>query len=213
MRMAVVKTSSMVLKTVCDRAFQEYLGFRPQLVVESVIEMGSIKGPDDGSQRARAYLTFTHALWQAFTRTHHVISKVRQKELRRYAMTVEEAAVLFTVLRLKGQATPAAISRQLFWELHSVSEQLTRMEAKGLVRKVRDLGRRNLIRAEVTEKGVEIYRRSSRRRSAREIMSVLTKEEQLQLWALLAKLRAKALHELGVRGSDQSSPLDPGEPR
>jgi DNA-binding MarR family transcriptional regulator len=183
------------------------------LVVESVIEMGSTIGPDDNSQRARAYLTFTHALWQAFTRTHHVISKARQKELRQYGMTVEEAAVLFTVLRLKGHATPAAISRQLFWELHSVSEQLTRMEAKGLVRKVRDLGRRNLIRAEVTEKGVEVYRTSSRRRSAREIMSVLDKEEQRQLWALLAKLREKALHELGAGGSDPLSPSDPDESR
>jgi DNA-binding MarR family transcriptional regulator len=182
-------------------------------MVESVIEMGSKKGPDDGIKRVRAYLTFTHALWQAFTRTHHVISKVRQKELRQHGMTVEEAVVLFTVLRLQGHATPAAISRQLFWELHSVSEQLTRMEAKGLVRKVRDMGRRNLIRAEVTEKGVEVYRRSARRRSAREIMSVLTKEEQHQLWALLAKLRAKALHELGVRGSDPFSTSDPGELR
>lgn len=180
-------------------------------MVESVIEMGSTTGPDDGSKRPRAYLTFTHALWQAFTRTHHVISKVRQKELRQHGMTVEEAAVLFTVLRLKGHATPAAISRQLFWELHSVSEQLTRMEAKGLVRKVRDLGRRNLIRAEVTEKGVEVYRESSRRRSAREILSVLTKEEQQQLWALLAKLRTKALDELGGRGSDPFPPTDPGE--
>ena len=121
--------------------------------------------------------------------------------------------MLFTVLRLKGHATPAAISRQLFWELHSVSEQLSRMEAKGLVRKVRDLGRRNLIRAEVTAKGVEVYRESSRRRSAREIMSVLTKDEQHQLWALLAKLREKALHELGARGSDPFPPSDPGELR
>ena len=121
--------------------------------------------------------------------------------------------MLFTVLRLKGQATPAAISRQLFWELHSVSEQLTRMEAKGLIRKVRDLGRRNLIRAEVTEKGVKVYHKSSRRRSRREIMSVLTKEEQLQLWELLAKLREKALHELGVPGSDPFPPSDSGELR
>lgn len=117
-------------------------------------------------------------------------------------MTVREAVVLFTVLRLKGHATPAAISRQLFWELHTVSEQLKSMEAKGLIKKVHDLGRRNLIRVEVTEKGVEVYRRSARRRSERETMSTLTKEEQLQLWALLAKLRTKALHELGVRGSD-----------
>ncbi len=182
-------------------------------MVESLIEMGSTKGTDDGGKKARAYLTFTHALWQAFTRTHHVISKVRQKELRQHGMTVEEAAVLFTVLRLKGNATPAAISRQLFWELHSVSEQLSRMEAKGLVRKVRDLGRRNLIRAEVTAKGVEVYRESSRRRSPREIMSVLTKDEQHQLWALLAKLREKALLELGVRGSDPFPPSDPGELR
>jgi len=182
-------------------------------MIESFIDMGPTASPEGGGKRPRAYLTSTHALWQAFTRTHHVISKVRQKELRQHGMTVNQAAILFTVLRLKGHATPAAISRQMFWELHTVSEQLKRMEAKGLIRKVRDLGRRNLIRVEVTEKGVEVYRRSARRRSARETMSALTEEEQLQLWGLLSKLRVKALHELGVRGPDPFPPSDPGKMR
>jgi len=181
-------------------------------MIESFFDMGTTEPPDGGGKRARAYLTFPHALWQAFTRTHHIISKVGQKELRRHGMTVNEAVVLFTVLRLKGHATPAAISRQLFWELHTVSEQLKSMEAKGLIRKVRDLGRRNLIRVEVTAEGVEVYRRSARRRSTREVMSALTKEEQLQLWGLLAKLRAKALSELGQRGSDPFPPPDPESP-
>ncbi len=177
-------------------------------MIESFIGMGSAGSADGRSKRPRANLTFTHALWRAFTRTHHVISKVGQKDLRRHGMTVDEAAILFSVLRLKGRATPAAISRELFWEPHSVSEQLQRMEAKGLVRKVRDLGRRNLIRVEVTEKGVDVYRRSARRRATREILLALTKEEQIQLWGLLAKLRAKALRELGVHGEDPL-PHDP----
>ncbi len=163
------------------------------------------------SKKPRAHLTFTDGLWHVFARTHHLVSKIRQKELRQYGMTMNEAVVLLTILRLKGSATPTAIASELFWELHTVSEQLKSMEAKGLIRKVRDLGRRNLIRAEATDKGVEAYRRSARWRSTRETMSALTEEEQLQLWAILSKLRAKALQQLNLTGVDPYPPADPSE--
>jgi DNA-binding MarR family transcriptional regulator len=166
---------------------------------------------DNSRDRVRVYLTFGDGLWQMLARTNHVVSKVRQKELRRYGITMNEAIVLLTVLRLKGLATPAAISKQLFWEPHTVSEQLKSMERKGLIKKVRDLEKHNLIRAEATKNGVEAYRQSARRISTREIMSVLTKEEQTQMWSLLARIRGKAMHDLGLAGSEPFPPADPGK--
>ena len=178
------------------------------MVIESVSEMKS-RILDDNKKKVRVYLTFSDGLWQIMARTNHIVSKVRHKELHQYGVNMNEAVVLFTVLRLKGLGTPANISRQLFWEPHTVSEQLKSMETKGLIKKVRDLERRNLIRVEATEKGFEAYRQSSRRQSTRETMSVLTKEEQVQLWALLAKIRGRAMEQLGLRGADPFPPADP----
>ena len=164
---------------------------------------------DDKKTKVRVYLTFGDGLWQMLARTDHIVAKLRQKELRRYGITMNDAIVLFTAVRLKRLATPANISRQLFWEPHTVSEQLKSMVSKGLIRKVRDLERQNLVRVEATEKGLEAYRESARRKSTREIMSALTKEEQVQLWTLLAKIRERAMQKAGIRISDPFPPSDP----
>lgn len=159
--------------------------------------------------KVRVYLTFSDGLWQMLARTDHLLTKLRQKELRQYGINMNDAIVLFTVLRLKGLATPANISQQLFWEPHTVSEQLKSMEAKGLIKKVRDLQRHNLIHVEITEKGLEAYRQSAKRKSTRELMSVLDKEDQVQLWTLLAKLRERAMHESGLGYPEPFPPSDP----
>jgi len=166
---------------------------------------------DKGDKKVRVHLTFDDGLWQIMARTNHIVAKLRQKELRQYGITMNEAVVLLTVMRLKRLATPANISRQLFWEPHTVSEQLKSMETKGLIRRVRDLERHNLIRVEATENGLEAYRQSARWKPTRKAMSVLTKEEKLQLWALLAKIREQAMKQLGLHGSDPFPPSDPNE--
>jgi len=156
-------------------------------------------------------MTFADGLWQILARTDHIVSKVRQKELHQYGINMNEAIILFSALRLGRLATPANLSQQLFWEPHTVSEQLKSMETKGLIRKVRDLGRRNLYRVEVTEKGLEAYRQSARRRSTRKTMSVLTKEEQTEMWTILAKIREMAMRQLGLHMSEPFPPSDPAK--
>ena len=154
-------------------------------------------------------MTLSDGLWQILARTDHAIAKVRQKELHQYGITMNDSIVLFTVIRLKNLASPTNISRQLFWEPHTVSGQLKTMEKKGLVRRVKDLKRKNLIRVEITEKGLEAYRLSSLRKSTRKLMSDLSKEEQVQLWILLAKIRQKTMRELGWENLDPFPPSDP----
>lgn len=148
----------------------------------------------------------SHALFQMLRRTDRVIHKARQRELDRYGISAEVAAVLFTVLRLGRGATPANIARQLFLERHSVSEQLIRMEKDSLIQRVKDLERKNYVRIVLTQKGYDQYRKSARRRSTKTIMAALTAEEQEQLWVLLARLRDKALKHLGVRGVETYPP-------
>lgn len=163
----------------------------------------------ENKPKIRLRLTTADNLWLLLARTQHIVSKIRHKELRQCGVTINEAAVLFTILRLKRPATPAAISQEVHWEPHTVSELLKVMEKKGTIKKVRDLERKNLIRVAITEKGIEAYLKSSQRKSTRQVMSVLTKEEQIQLWALLAKVRDKGLEQLGIDIPDVFPPSKP----
>ena len=72
------------------------------------------------------------------------------------------------------------------------------MEKKGLVRKVRDLDRKNLVRVSMTEKAQEIHSQSANSKSIHNIMSVLSEDERKQLRTYLEKLWEKAKEELGV---------------
>jgi DNA-binding MarR family transcriptional regulator len=147
-------------------------------------------------------------LWELFNHSFRATAKVREKELGKFGITLSQSAVLRVALRLGNRATPTEISRQLFLETNSVSEQLRRMETDGLIKKVKDLNRKNLVRIEVTQKGYELYRKSRTRKYIDSVMSVLTEEERTALWAILVKLRGRAVKKLGISGMDLYPPSD-----
>jgi len=80
-----------------------------------------------------------------------------------------------------------------------VSGLLNRMEKQGLVRRVKDLKRKNLVRVLITEKGKEAYRRQSEMRVVRKVMSSLSPKQRHNLLASLKILRNEALEELVVK--------------
>ena len=137
-------------------------------------------------------------LWWLLVQTRDAILKARRKELRQYNVSGRNAATLFIIQSLGDNATPAEISRWLLREPHSISEILNRMEKQGLVRKIRDLARKNMVRVVLTEKGLEAYFQSTKLESVRKIMSSLFEEERQQLRSSLLTLRNKALKELGT---------------
>ena len=138
-------------------------------------------------------------LWLLLQQVGHAASAARQKELNQYSISNAQVDVLFVIQAIGNKATPAEISRWVFREPHSVSGLLNRMEREGLVRKVKDLDRKNLVRVAITEKGHQVYRQSTKIESIRKVLSSLSKEEQQQLMSCLETLRDKALEELGVK--------------
>jgi MarR family transcriptional regulator for hemolysin len=92
-------------------------------------------------------------LWWLLDQTRHLLFRARQKELDGYNISVRQAAVLFVVEATGEQATPVEISRRLLRRHHTITGILSRMEKEGLVRKTKDLERKNLIRVSLTEKG------------------------------------------------------------
>lgn len=139
-----------------------------------------------------------YEVWVMLRQVHDVMHRARDKELKRIGISWTQAAVLFIVKAIHIPATPSEISRWFFRQPHTVSELLRRMEKEGLIKRVKDLKRKNQIRVSITKKGEELYLQTRDLKTIHEIMSCLSKEEQDNLRSYLTKLRSKSLTELGV---------------
>ena len=139
-----------------------------------------------------------YKLWVLLHQACDAMIRARENELRPIGISRMQAAVLFIVKAVTAPATPAEISHWLFREPHTVSGLLDRMEKQGLIRRVKDLERKNLIRVVITEKGEEAYQRSREMKVIHKILSHLSQKEYDNLWAYLETLRNKALGEIGV---------------
>jgi DNA-binding MarR family transcriptional regulator len=148
----------------------------------------------DGDEYQDLYLLFARARYLTF--------RAREKELQRYGLTPEQAQVLFLAQALGNKATPAEISRMLLRQPHTVSAMVNRMKANGLIKKVKDLDRKNLIRVTLTEKGVEAYKLTTKRGPIRRILGELNEEERKVFHQYLERIMYKAREELGMDRDD-----------
>ncbi len=138
-----------------------------------------------------------YELWVLLAQAREAMYKARQHELRRCNLSPRQSAVLFIIRAIGDKATPAEISRGLFRESHTISEILSRMEKQGLLKKVRDLDRKNLVRIELTEKGSEAYNQAIKRDSIHTIVSALSDEERRQFSSTSKAIRDRAIQESG----------------
>ena len=180
------------------------------------LEAADLYPPSDPDEllatvEGKAFADKGHALYQLLRLTERVIYRARQRELKGYGISTEISSMLSAIVRLGSMATPKLIAEQRLVQRNATSDHLTRLEIKGLVRKVRDLGRKNRVRVVLTSKGEAALRDSAVRRSTNDIMQVLTREEQKTLWMLLSKLRAEALKALGRSGGTLYPPSNPEE--
>ena len=72
--------------------------------------------------------------------------RARRKELRRYRVSDSETAVLFCVQASNNMITPAGIAQQMVQDNHATSQLIVRMEKRGLLKKIKDLPRPNMVR-------------------------------------------------------------------
>jgi len=138
-------------------------------------------------------------LWMMLHQARDAIFKLREKELKKYSVSTPKAEILFTIEAIGYQATPTEISRHMLREFHSVSSILSRMEKQGLVKKVNDLNRHNLVRVYLTDKGKQVYHEAIKRETILKILSCLSETEGQQLASSLRKLRDEALKDLGIK--------------
>ena len=147
-------------------------------------------------------------LWVLIAQTKDAILRARERDYSRFGISNERRAVLFIIQNNGGRATPVEIARDLFRELHSVTELLKRMEADGLINRLKGSGR-SKVEVEPTEKGLDVFNQSLHNETDKRIFSVLTKEERERLAELLWKLRARVLQDLGIPEWHLNVPVNP----
>lgn len=148
------------------------------------------------------------ALWVMIAQTKDSLLRARQRDYARFNISNERRAVLWSIQNNGGKATPVEISRQLFRELHSVSEMLVRMEKEGLITREKTSGKSRIV-AKLSQKGHEIFDQSLHNETDKRIFSVLTKKQRERLLSYLWKIRSKVINELGIPEWQIKYPLDP----
>lgn len=136
-------------------------------------------------------------LWVLIAQTKDGILKARQRDYARYGITDDRRAILFIIMNNGGSATPVVIARNLFRELHSVTEMVKRMEKDGLVERRKGTGR-SKVEVFITQHGVEVFEQSHHNETDQRIFSALTKQERERLSTYLWRLRSRVLQDLGI---------------
>lgn len=137
-------------------------------------------------------------LWLLLSETRAAIYKARMKRAGRF-LHPNWVTALIVIWAFDEQTTPSLLSRHLFLERHSVSELISRLHKKGLVKKSKDAKRKNMVRISLTKKGREVCRLAMQQDFISDIMSSLSDDQREQLRTSLRILFDRALDELGIK--------------
>jgi DNA-binding MarR family transcriptional regulator len=126
--------------------------------------------------------------WERIFITFAALQRVREVELARVGVSISQAAVLYFLKTSPEPLTPMKLSRLIHRQPHTISALLVRMEAQGLVKRTRDLKRKNWVRVTLTKKGEEAFKRQLSERTAMNITARLSRREVAMLNTVLRKL-------------------------
>ena len=125
-----------------------------------------------------------------------------------HGLTMTQLGVLEAILH-KGALTHRELGRKVLTSAGNMTDVVDKLEARGLVRRVRDPADRRLVRVELTEKGAVLIRRLFPRHAAdiAHAMAGLSPADLHQLGELLRRLGMEA-----ARGDDTHALAEPPAP-
>jgi len=85
-------------------------------------------------------------LWRLIGRVNHVILLRRQRELKQHHIPVRQLHVLVTIRDLGPMATLSAVAQRVERELNVISMQTAIMEKDGLIKRIRNTPKSNLLK-------------------------------------------------------------------
>ena len=136
--------------------------------------------------------------WARLSQTRDIIFKAREKELGQSGISSAEARALLVLGAMDAPITLTELSRWLIREPHTVSSLLNRMEREGLVKKTKDLNKKNILRISLTQKGKQSRKQVTKMKPIQRIFSRLTEEQRQQLISCLEILLKESLRETKV---------------
>ncbi len=135
-----------------------------------------------------------HAL---LDRTRGTIFKAVELELGQCGVSSPQVKVMHILAQADGAMTLGDLASATVRELNSISTLTSRMQKKGLVKRVKKPGEDKAY-VTLTEKGKDIYNNTVTEQSIYLIYDALSDEEKTELSVLLKKLQSKARSLLGL---------------
>jgi DNA-binding MarR family transcriptional regulator len=117
--------------------------------------------------------------------------RARQKELNPYHIPARQAYVLRTIQALGTKATLSELAEKVERKENVISRQTVKMENDGLIKRIKDTPKSNLLRLELTEKGLEMIKVSRRSKSIDKVFSYFSEEERQQFESALNLILVK----------------------
>lgn len=137
-----------------------------------------------------------HALAWIFSDANDAIMLLRERELLPYKLSSVQSAILYILVNAEGPVTPARISRFFFRTPHSVSSILTRMEAKNLIKKTKNLNKKNLVRITITQKGRKVLAPTANRKAYETTFGKLSAKQRKELMEISKFLLTEAKKQI-----------------
>ena len=129
-------------------------------------------------------------LWLLIGRVNHSVNLIRQRELNLYSIPIRQIHVLRLIQDLGQKATLSELAKQIERQPHVISRQTIAMEKDGLIKRIKIKPKSNLLRLELTEKGLEMIIVANKSNLIDQILSFLTQEQRHQMESVLNRILA-----------------------
>jgi len=137
-----------------------------------------------------------YALQTCLLGVANILIKVRERELLSQRLSATAADILFLVNAMEEEVTPTKISRMMLRELAAITRILVHMETQGLIKRTKNLERKNQVRITLTAKGEDARTHAMKKQGATGIISTLSDAQQKQLKETLIALKEAGMKEL-----------------
>lgn len=138
-------------------------------------------------------------LWHQLRVARSLALEMRNQELKDLGITRCQALLFFAMRSAGEKATIAELARWTGQKPHGLSALVGRLEAQGLVERVRDLERKNLVRVQLTEQGRVAYEAAAQQDSINTFFNSLSDEERQCLGRALDVLIRDASKQLNLK--------------
>jgi DNA-binding MarR family transcriptional regulator len=136
-------------------------------------------------------------IWSLLDRTGFAISRLRELELAKYGLTIQQSSILYILTNSKtGNITPGELENITMRQHHSISVLASGMEESGLVKKVKYPDGKRL-KIVISPQGASLYQQTTIA-SIEESFSALSEREWISLSNCLTRLLLKSRNLLGL---------------